>query len=45
MTAALEAAGLAPAIIPVHPKMASLVKAAAEQAAAVLAKRRMKLTS
>jgi uroporphyrinogen-III synthase len=32
MTASLEAAGLHPAIVPKHPKMASLVKAAADRA-------------
>jgi uroporphyrinogen-III synthase len=31
MTSALEALGISPQIIPKHPKMASLVKAAAEQ--------------
>jgi uroporphyrinogen-III synthase len=40
MTEALEAQGLPPAIIPKHPKMASLVKAAAEQAGAILEKKR-----
>ena len=37
MTASLEAAGFPPAIIPLHPKMPALVKAAAEQSHAVLA--------
>jgi uroporphyrinogen-III synthase len=37
MTASLEAKGIPATIIPVHPKMASLVKAAAESAAGVLA--------
>jgi uroporphyrinogen-III synthase len=37
MTLALEARGLTPGIVPNHPKMASLVKAAAEQAGALLA--------
>jgi uroporphyrinogen-III synthase len=40
MTAALQAAGLPVDIIPVHPKMAGLVKASSEQAAAVLARKR-----
>lgn len=39
MTAALESYGLSPAIIPKHPKMASLVKAAAEQAAGAISRR------
>ena len=40
MTAALESAGIAADIVPVHPKMAALVKAASEQAAnAMTAKR------
>jgi uroporphyrinogen-III synthase len=34
MTAALEAQGLPPAVTPIHPKMGSLVKAAAEQSQA-----------
>ena len=43
MDAALADAGLAPDIVPAHPKMPVLVRAAAEQAAAVLAsKRRLK---
>ena len=37
MTATLESYGLTAGIIPNHPKMASLVKAAAESAAVVLA--------
>ena len=36
MTASLEAQGIVPAIIPLHPKMPALVKAAAEQCGAVL---------
>jgi uroporphyrinogen-III synthase len=40
MTEALEAAGLPVDIVPVHPKMAGLVKAAAELAAGVLARKR-----
>lgn len=40
MTATLEAHGLPPSIIPVHPKMASLVKAAAEKAAVALETKR-----
>jgi uroporphyrinogen-III synthase len=40
MTASLEACGLPPEIIPTHPKMAALVKAAAETAGACLAKKR-----
>jgi uroporphyrinogen-III synthase len=40
MTSSLEAQGLPPDIIPKHPKMASLVKAAAEEAAAVLSRKR-----
>jgi uroporphyrinogen-III synthase len=40
MTAALESAGLAADILPIHPKRAGLVKAAAEQAAAALARKR-----
>jgi uroporphyrinogen-III synthase len=40
MTASLEAQGIVPAIIPLHPKMPGLVKAAAEQAGALLAARR-----
>ena len=41
MTASLEAQGIIPAIIPLHPKMPGLVKAAAEQAGALLAARRV----
>lgn len=40
MSASLEAAGLPVDIIPVHPKMAGLVKAAAEQAPSVLTRKR-----
>lgn len=40
MTAALEAAGLPVDIVPIHPKMAGLVKASAEQAAQALARKR-----
>ena len=40
MTASLEACGLPPDIIPAHPKMAALVKVAAETAGACLAKKR-----
>jgi uroporphyrinogen-III synthase len=40
MTASLEAQGIVPGIIPLHPKMPALVKAAAEQAGAVLAAKR-----
>ncbi len=40
MTAALEAAGLPVDIVPVHPKMAGLVKAAADQTAAEIARKR-----
>lgn len=40
MTAAMIEQGLVPDIVPVHPKMGSLVRAAAEQAAAVLAVKR-----
>ncbi len=41
MTSALEAAGLPVDVIPTHPKMAGLVKASAEQAAAALARKRV----
>lgn len=41
MTAALEEAGLPADIIPTHPKMAGLVKAAAEQSAAALVRKRL----
>jgi len=40
MTASLEAQGIVPAIIPLHPKMPALVKAAAEKAHSVLDARR-----
>jgi uroporphyrinogen-III synthase len=40
MTASLEAQGIVPTIIPQHPKMPALVKAAAEQAGSFLATRR-----
>ncbi len=40
MTATLESYGLSPDIVPNHPKMGSLVKAAAESAAKVLATKR-----
>jgi uroporphyrinogen-III synthase len=36
MTTTLEAYGFPPHIVPIHPKMGSLVKAAAEQSAAFL---------
>jgi hypothetical protein len=42
MTAALETAGLPVDIIPIHPQMAGLVKAAAEQSASVLHNKRAK---
>ena len=42
MTEALEAAGLPVDIVPMHPKMAGLVKASAELAAGVLARKRGK---
>jgi uroporphyrinogen-III synthase len=41
MTSSLEALGLPPDIVPKHPKMASLVKAAAEEAASVLSRKRV----
>jgi uroporphyrinogen-III synthase len=41
MTSALTASGYTPDIIPKHPKMWSLVKAAAEEAGAVLAAKRL----
>jgi uroporphyrinogen-III synthase len=41
MTASLEAAGLAVDIVPVHPKMAALVKVASEMTAAVVARKRL----
>jgi len=40
MTASLEAAGFPVDIVPVHPKMAALVKAASEMAAVALAQKR-----
>jgi uroporphyrinogen-III synthase len=40
MSAAMDAVGLPVDILPIHPKMAGLVKAAAENAAAVLARKR-----
>jgi len=40
MTAWLEAAGFPVEIVPIHPKMAALVKAAAEQTAGVIARKR-----
>ena len=40
MTAALEAAGFAADMTPIHPKMAALVKAAAEEAHSVIARKR-----
>ena len=40
MTASLEAAGLPAEIIPVHPKMGALVKAASEATAAVISRKR-----
>jgi uroporphyrinogen-III synthase len=43
MTAALETAGLPADIVPIHPKMAGLVKAAAEQASSVLKAKRISL--
>jgi len=41
MTAALEAGGFPVDIVPVHPKMSALVKAASEGAAAIVARKRM----
>jgi len=41
MTEALESAGLPLDIVPVHPKMAGLVKATAELSAGVLAHKRV----
>ena len=41
MTASLEAAGIPVEIVPVHPKMGALVKAASEMAAAVLSQKRL----
>jgi hypothetical protein len=40
MNAALAEHGLEPDIVPVHPKMGVLVRAAAEQAATVLRRKR-----
>jgi hypothetical protein len=40
MTEALEECGLAPDIVPPHPKMPLLVRSAAEEAAAILARKR-----
>jgi len=40
MTEALKAAGLAADIMPIHPKMAALVKAAAERASAIVESKR-----
>ena len=39
MTGSLEAKGISPGIIPERPKMGGLIKAAAEQASAVLARK------
>jgi uroporphyrinogen-III synthase len=44
MTASLEAQGIVPTIVPLHPKMPALVKAAAEQSAAVLSALRSRRT-
>jgi uroporphyrinogen-III synthase len=41
MTASLEAEGIVPTIIPLHPKMPGLVKAAAEQSHTVLAAKKL----
>ena len=41
MTASLEAAGLPVDIVPVHPKMAALVKVASEMTAAAVARKRL----
>jgi uroporphyrinogen-III synthase len=41
MTEALESAGLSADIVPIHPKMAGLVRAAAERAAETLARKRV----
>jgi len=43
MTAALETAGLPVEIVPAHPKMAALVKAASEMTAAILVQKRAPL--
>ena len=40
MTEALEAAGLPADIVPIHPKIAALVKVSADLAAATLARKR-----
>jgi uroporphyrinogen-III synthase len=45
MTASLEAAGLPADIVPVHPKMAALVKAASDIAPAILVQKRAILTA
>ncbi len=45
MTASLEAQGIPPDIIPLHPKMPALIKAAAENAHAVLSVKRQGLYS
>lgn len=45
MTASLAAAGLPADIVPMHPKMAALVKAASDMAHAVLAQKRAILTA
>jgi uroporphyrinogen-III synthase len=45
MTSSLEAQGLPPDIVPKHPKMASLVKAAAEEAPAILSRKRVATTN
>ena len=41
MTATLEAGGLPVDIVPVHPKMAALVKAASDTAAAIVVRKRV----
>jgi uroporphyrinogen-III synthase len=40
MTAALEAAGIPVEIVPAHPKMRALVKAASEMTSAILVRKR-----
>jgi len=40
MTAALEAVGIPVEIVPAHPKMGALIKAASEMTAAVLVQKR-----
>ena len=45
MDAALKDAGLMPDIVPAHPKMAVLVRTAAEESAAVLARKTRRLTT